>query len=43
MLDLGVPPYMIKATVLGIMAQRLVRTICKECKVGADHGLRLFK
>ncbi|MEM7077996.1 MAG: GspE/PulE family protein [Pseudomonadota bacterium] len=33
MLDLGVPPYMIRATVLGIMAQRLVRTLCPHCKV----------
>ncbi len=32
LLDLGVPPYMIKATVLGIMAQRLVRTLCPHCK-----------
>jgi len=32
MLDLGVPAYMIKATVLGIMAQRLVRTLCPHCK-----------
>jgi len=33
LLDLGVPAYMIKATVLGIMAQRLVRTLCPHCKV----------
>ncbi len=33
MLDLGVPPYMIRATVLGVMAQRLVRTLCPHCKV----------
>ncbi len=33
LLDLGVPPYMIRATVLGIMAQRLVRTLCPHCKV----------
>jgi len=33
LLDLGIPPYMIKATVLGIMAQRLVRTLCPHCKV----------
>jgi general secretion pathway protein E len=33
LLDLGVAPYMIKATVLGIMAQRLVRTLCPHCKV----------
>lgn len=32
LLDLGVPPYMIKATVLGVMAQRLVRTLCPHCK-----------
>jgi general secretion pathway protein E len=32
LLDLGVPAYMIKATVLGVMAQRLVRTLCPHCK-----------
>jgi general secretion pathway protein E len=32
LLDLGVPPYMIGATVLGIMAQRLVRILCPKCK-----------
>ena len=32
LLDLGVPSYMLNATVLGIMAQRLVRTLCPHCK-----------
>lgn len=32
LLELGVAPYLIKATVLGIMAQRLVRTLCPNCK-----------
>jgi general secretion pathway protein E len=32
LLDLGVPSYMIRATVLGVMAQRLVRTLCPHCK-----------
>ena len=32
LLDLGVPPYMISATLLGVMAQRLVRTLCPHCK-----------
>ena len=32
MLELGVPPYLLKATVLGVMAQRLVRTLCPHCK-----------
>ena len=33
LLDLGIPSYLIKATVIGIMAQRLVRTLCPHCKV----------
>ncbi|WP_428243376.1 GspE/PulE family protein [Gynuella sp.] len=32
LLDLGVPGYLIKSTVLGVMAQRLVRTLCPHCK-----------
>lgn len=32
LLELGVAPYLIKATVLGVMAQRLVRTLCSACK-----------
>lgn len=32
LLDLGVPGYLINSTVLGIMAQRLVRTLCPKCK-----------
>jgi general secretion pathway protein E len=38
LLDLGVPPYLINATVLGVMAQRLVRTLCPQCKTAG--GLR---
>lgn len=33
LLELGVPAYLLKATVLGVMAQRLVRTLCPHCKV----------
>ncbi|CAB1368514.1 GspE/PulE family protein [Denitratisoma oestradiolicum] len=32
MLDLGVPSYLLQATVLGVMAQRLVRILCPHCK-----------
>ncbi|MQX52690.1 GspE/PulE family protein [Alcanivorax sediminis] len=32
LVDLGVAPYMISATVIGVMAQRLVRTLCPSCK-----------
>ena len=39
LLELGVAPYLIKATVLGIMAQRLVRTLCSNCKaLGESDG-----
>ena len=32
LLDLGVPAYLINSTLLGIMAQRRVRTLCPHCK-----------
>lgn len=35
MLDLGVPAYLINSTLLGVMAQRLVRTLCPHCKKAA--------
>ncbi|TCS41747.1 GspE/PulE family protein [Reinekea marinisedimentorum] len=36
MLDLGVPGYLIKSTVLGVMAQRLVRVLCPHCKKAGE-------
>ena len=33
LLDLGLPSFLIKSTLLGVMAQRLVRTLCPHCKV----------
>ena len=32
LLELGVPDYLLEATMIGVMAQRLVRTLCSECK-----------
>jgi general secretion pathway protein E len=32
LLDLGLPSYLISATLLGVMAQRLVRVLCPACK-----------
>jgi general secretion pathway protein E len=32
LLDLGVPPYLISSTVVGVMGQRLVRKICTHCE-----------
>src|SRR5450830_859066 len=33
LMELGVPSYLINATLLGVLAQRLVRTLCPQCKV----------
>ena len=32
LIDIGIQPFLIKASVLGILAQRLVRTLCPHCK-----------
>ena len=32
LIDMGVEPFLISSSVIGIMAQRLVRVICKKCK-----------
>ena len=32
LLDLGAPAYLLTSTLLGVMAQRLVRTLCAHCK-----------
>jgi general secretion pathway protein E len=32
LLDLGVEPYLVASSVIGVIAQRLVRLICKHCK-----------
>lgn len=31
LLDLGVPPFLITSTLIGVLAQRLVRTVCAKC------------
>jgi len=37
-LDLGVEPFLLAATIEALLAQRLVRTICNGCKVSYDPG-----
>ena len=47
LVDMGIPPYLVTSSVCGVLAQRLVRMICPECKeayhpaahVLADAGL----
>ena len=38
LLELGVPYYLLETTLIGVMAQRLVRTLCAQCKT-ADGEL----
>jgi type II secretion system protein E len=33
LIDMGVEPFLVSSTVEGVMAQRLVRTICPDCKM----------
>ena len=39
LLDLGVPSYLLTSTLTGIMAQRLVRTLCPDCKQESEVDL----
>src|SRR5262245_16959471 len=40
LIDMGVEPFLVSSTIEGVMAQRLVRNICKECKIEYEphHG-----
>lgn len=40
LMDMGVEPYLVSSSLLGVMAQRLVRKLCTECRVQheADEG-----
>lgn len=55
LLDMGVEPFLITSTVMGVLAQRLIRKICSKCKepytpdpellakIGLRPGLQLFR
>jgi general secretion pathway protein E len=43
LLDIGVPPYLIQSSVLGVMAQRLVRTLCPHCKQPTELSEPVWK
>ena len=34
LIDMGIEPYLLSSSVIGVLAQRLVRTICPACKKG---------
>jgi general secretion pathway protein E len=43
LVDIGVQPYLIGATLLGVVAQRLVRTLCPHCKQPAPLDVRAWQ
>ena len=43
LLDIGVPYYLIQSTLVGVVAQRLVRTLCPHCKVEAAQDEPLWR
>ncbi|AOT68185.1 type II secretion system ATPase GspE [Geosporobacter ferrireducens] len=55
LVDMGIEPYLISSSVVGIVAQRLVKRICKNCKIAyhpsvgeinllqLPHGAMLYK
>ena len=36
LMEIGVPAYLIRATLLGVMAQRLIRILCPHCKQAGE-------
>lgn len=43
LLDIGVPHYLLNATLLGVLAQRLVRTLCRHCRAAAPVAAQDWK
>ncbi len=55
LLDMGVPPFLLSSSMLGILAQRLVRRLCLQCRkqdvvnareaeiLGMEEGTRIFR
>ena len=42
LVDMGVEPFLVAATLEGVLAQRLLRTICKTCKAPYDPSLSVL-
>ena len=40
LMELGVPSYLLNATLLGVLAQRLVRTLCSHCREPDESAQR---
>ncbi|MBL9177933.1 MAG: type II/IV secretion system protein [Verrucomicrobiaceae bacterium] len=42
LVDMGVEPFMVAATLEGVLAQRLLRTICKSCRAPYEPSLHIL-
>jgi general secretion pathway protein E len=42
LLELGVPSYLVRATLVGVVAQRLVRTLCPHCKQATEPDAEVW-
>ncbi len=42
LVDMGVQPFLVAATLEGILAQRLLRTVCKSCRTAYDPSLNIL-
>ncbi|GAA5135567.1 ATPase, T2SS/T4P/T4SS family [Prosthecobacter algae] len=42
LVDMGVEPFLVAATLEGVLAQRLLRTICKNCRVAYEPSLSIL-
>jgi len=38
LIDMGVEPFLLSSSLLGVLAQRLVRKLCTHCKRADEHG-----
>ena len=43
LVDMGIEPYLLTSSVVGILAQRLVRMLCTQCKVEYEPSLQELK
>ena len=43
LLELGVPAYLLNSTLLGVMAQRLARTLCPHCKIKGEISEKVWQ
>nr|WP_243838650.1 GspE/PulE family protein [Prosthecobacter fusiformis] len=42
LVDMGVEPFLVSATLEGVLAQRLLRTVCKNCRVAYEPSLSIL-